>query len=91
MSGRLVSLVVVCLLVGCTRDPEPIVLAVPPVRLQPLKDRIPTHVLSCRNEPTGAGVVTTADAANYIVELQAAGRDCRHKLGTVRGIIESEK
>lgn len=49
---------------------------------------IPASLLACRVEP-GAPAADGSDeaAANYVIDLAIAGRDCRAKLDAVRGLV----
>lgn len=78
---------------GCqsTAPPPPIILAAPPIKPQPLADRIPASTLQCAREPDSSKVVTVIEVARAIDTLRAAGRDCRRKLGAVKAIIEGER
>jgi len=51
---------------------------------------VPAQLLSCA--PTPAVPVETAtqrDFALYVLDLEAAGQDCRAKLGAVRGVVQA--
>jgi PBP1b-binding outer membrane lipoprotein LpoB len=80
------------LLAGCAQKfDESVYVGAPKVERAPaLKDTIPKSVLTCAAEPIADGVKSNADAAEYIIDIRAAGRDCRRKLKAVRGLIESE-
>jgi|GEM_PF-2062359 len=51
---------------------------------------IPAQLLHCRPAPDVPGEgATQRDLALFILDLDAAGADCRAKLGAVRGIVGS--
>ena len=50
---------------------------------------VPASTLRCAAQPVPGPTETEADVESYTVALAAAGQDCRTKLGTVRGILET--
>lgn len=74
-----ILVIVAAFLASCARPPAPIV---------------PQALLQCAPQPKSpadkAGV-TQRDVALYVVDLAAAGDDCRSKLGSVRRILTPEK
>ena len=78
----LVLLIAIVALTGCTTT-----------RLveTPLADRIPAGLLTGRDRPVPGALDRQSDVARYVVELDAAGEDCRSKLGGVREIVESDR
>ena len=64
----------------CSLPPEPVVVRPP----------VPASLLTCAPAPTPPDLnVPRWDEvlANYLLDLGAAGEDCRAKLGTVRGLV----
>lgn len=89
---RILALFLVAMsLCGCASVPATV--ASPPVIVerQHLKNRVPASMLSCVPEPNGSSVSTSRESASYIVDLRAAGRDCRNKLNAVGELIRKEK
>lgn len=54
------------------------------------RSTIPGQLLTCAPQPTSPPAGTQRDVALYVVDLAAAGDDCRTKLGAVRNIIIPE-
>ena len=52
---------------------------------------VPDALLTCQAQPASPKEGTQKDAALYVVDLAAAGQDCRSKLGSVRRILTPEK
>jgi hypothetical protein len=74
----LLLLVLVLMLSGCARPPASIV---------------PASLLQCAPQPKSPADkvgVTQPDVALFVVDLAAAGDDCRSKLGSVRRILVPE-
>jgi hypothetical protein len=63
------------LLSGCATTPTPVV---------------PSQLLSCSAQPKAPTAGTQRTVALYIIDLAAAGDDCRDKLGSVRRILMPE-
>lgn len=57
----------------------------------PLADRIPASLLQCADRPVAGSLERQSDVARFVVELDAAGEDCRGKVSAVRQIVESER
>lgn len=77
---------------GCAPEPAPVVVSAPaPVVTQKLGAIIPEKTLLCLAEPNGNTAKTIRQSAKYIIDLKAAGQDCRQKLGIVRDLIQNEK
>jgi len=51
---------------------------------------VPDQLLTCEAQPPSPKGGTQKDAALYVVDLAAAGQDCRSKLGSVRRILKHE-
>ncbi len=49
---------------------------------------VPDALLTCQAQPPSPKAGTQKDAALYVVDLAAAGQDCRSKLGSVRRILK---
>lgn len=49
---------------------------------------VPPQLLSCAPQPPAPSAGTQRDVSLYVVDLAAAGDDCRTKLGSVRTILE---
>ncbi|WP_417582944.1 hypothetical protein [Pelagibacterium sp.] len=49
---------------------------------------IPPQLLSCAAQPPAPVSGTQRDVGLYIVDLAAAGDDCRTKINTIRGLQE---
>lgn len=56
----------------------------------PLADRIPAGLLTCRDRPVPGALDRQSDVARYVVDLDAAGEDCRRKLGAVNQIVDDD-
>lgn len=54
------------------------------------RSTIPGQLLTCAAQPTAPDAGTQRDVALYVVDLAAAGDDCRTKLGAVRNIVHPE-
>jgi len=67
---------VAVLLAGCAAAP-------PVTRIVTVRQHVPPALLSCAVDPPVPAGRMQSDAANYIVELWAAGGDCRAHLGAV--------
>lgn len=52
---------------------------------------VPDALLICQAQPPSPKAGTQRDAALYVVDLAAAGQECRSKLGSVRRILNEEK
>jgi hypothetical protein len=86
---RALALLAVMALSGCASSPA--ILTAPPQVARPLlRDSVPQSLLACLDEPSGAKVATNRQAANYVIDLKRAGRDCRQKLHSVGTLIEGE-
>lgn len=51
---------------------------------------VPDQLLTCDPQPASPKAGTQKDAALYVVDLAAAGQDCRSKLGSVRELLRPE-
>lgn len=49
---------------------------------------IPAQLLTCSPQPPAPAAASQREVGLYIVDLAAAGDDCRTKLGVIRGIVE---
>lgn len=49
---------------------------------------IPQQLLTCSPQPAAPEASSQREVGLYIVDLAAAGDDCRTKLNAVRGIVE---
>lgn len=56
----------------------------------PLADRIPSQLLACRERPVAGELTRQSDVARYVVDLDAAGEDCRRKLRGIKGIVQRD-
>lgn len=52
---------------------------------------VPPQLLTCTAQPPAPTAGTQRDVSLYVVDLAAAGDDCRTKLGSVRRILEPAK
>lgn len=52
---------------------------------------VPDQLLSCTAQPPAPSAGTQRDVSIYVVDLAAAGEDCRTKLGSVRKLLEPIK
>ncbi len=75
---RIVLTILACLaLAGCaTTTPAPVA---------------PAQLLTCQPQPPSPAVATQRDVGLYLIDLAAAGDDCRAKLDAVRGLLEPIK
>lgn len=81
----LLALAFVPLSTACADRQPPAVVT----RVQIERVQIPPGLLRCPDQPEPpAEPVSEADAASYILDLAAAGDDCRRRLGEVRDLIE---
>lgn len=79
------SFAMLCALAACGDDKPG---ALPELRI--VRPEVPAHLLSCEDEPPDPADqpgLTQKDVARYVVILRNAGRDCRAKLGAVRGLV----
>lgn len=84
-AARLCLLCSTTLLAGCASSAP--ARLIPEIRVQPVP--IPAPLLSCAPDPAppggeAAGDITDRDIAAYMIELWAAGADCRETLEAVR-------
>lgn len=63
----------------------PEVRTVPVVKIE--RQKIPAGLLTCDPAPAVPVAETQRQVAAYVVDLWAAGEDCRVKLGKVRGLV----
>jgi len=56
----------------------------------PLADRIPAQLLECRDRPAVGDLARQSDVARWVVELDAAGDDCRRKVGAIKGLVQAD-
>lgn len=74
------ALILAALLTGCAGHP------VTETRVEHLD--LPAALLTCSDAPAAPGPdVTQRDVALYVLDLWAAGDDCRGKLGRVRELV----
>lgn len=78
----LVPLVAVLLLSGCTTTTR--------VIETPLSERIPTSLTQCRSRPVPSSLDRQSDVARWVVDLDAAGQDCRSKLQAIKQIVDAD-
>lgn len=53
------------------------------------KIEVPASLLTCSPEPVaGTAWINQRDVARYLVDLAAAGDDCRRKLAAVRRLVQ---
>jgi hypothetical protein len=77
------------LLTACSGTPPP-----PMVQIKEVPQPVPAALLDCRPEPSRprgdgpGGDLSDTQVAHLIVDLAAAGRDCRDKLGHVKNLIQ---
>lgn len=65
--------------------------ATAPVYLEtPLDQRIPASLLQCADRPVAGSMERQSDVARFVVELDAAGQDCRSKLRGVREVVGAD-
>lgn len=48
---------------------------------------VPKQLLTCTPQPPAPSAGSQRDVGLYVVDLAAAGADCRSKLGAVRGLL----
>ena len=81
---RALPLLAALALSGCTTSPI--------VRPDtPLRDRIPSSLLQCADRPVAGSLERQSDVARWVVELDAAGEDCRRKVNAVGQIVEGDR
>lgn len=51
---------------------------------------VPGQLLTCSPQPKAPAAGTQRDVGLYVIDLAAAGDDCRSKLGSVRRILHPE-
>ncbi|MBC6716901.1 hypothetical protein H9Q09_11850 [Aurantimonas sp. DM33-3] len=56
----------------------------------PLADRIPSQLLECRDRPAVGDLSRQSDVAKWVVELDAAGEDCRRKVHAINGLVQQD-
>ncbi|KQQ72386.1 hypothetical protein ASF70_12695 [Rhizobium sp. Leaf321] len=82
----LLPLIIVSALTGCQTIKE-----VPVKRIVERKVEVPKSLLSCSAEPVAGSVwITQRDVARYLVQLAAAGEDCRTKLAAVKRLVDAQ-
>ena len=64
----------------------------PPVEVRYERQSVPASLLLCQAQPprpTKAcdGTYCNDDVANFVIDLGAAGEDCRQKLAVVKGLV----
>jgi hypothetical protein len=52
-----------------------------------LRPDLPPPLLECSPEPAQPRLLSDADLAHYLLDLAAAGQDCREKLDEVRELV----
>lgn len=65
--------------------------ALPELRI--VQPSVPAHLLTCEPEPPDPSDkpgLTQRDVARYIVQVRAAGADCRARLSEVRGLVQAK-
>ena len=85
----LAALIVVCLvLAGCNTTKE----VTPVVQVVERRTEVPKSLLHCLPEPTPKEPwkESTRPVLSFMTDLRTAGRDCRSKLESVRGLLETE-
>ncbi|SMC32392.1 hypothetical protein SAMN06297251_10124 [Fulvimarina manganoxydans] len=84
MIRALAALATALAISGCTTTRT--VLVPPPS----LADRIPPQLLACRDRPAAGDLARQSDVARWVVEMDAAGEDCRRKVSAIRSIVERD-
>jgi len=86
-----VLFLVFCVLGGCADHPDLYASALP-ARVELQAQAFTPEQLTCAAEPAAPAKPRTAAAVGrYIVDLRAAGADCRGALGAVRDRVEEPK
>lgn len=80
---RAVLILAASVLSGCATAPT--------ISERPLRDRIPPSLLQCAPAPTPGDLARQSDVAAYVVDLGAAGEDCRRKVGGIKRIVEADR
>ena len=86
----LVFFIMVVALAGCGKYDEAVYQPAQIAQPTPLSKRIPDSMFRCEPEPSGEGVETNLDAAEYIEDLKDAGRDCRRKLTAAGKVVKND-
>ncbi|GGE00374.1 hypothetical protein GCM10011390_18970 [Aureimonas endophytica] len=71
------------LLGGCAAGPATVVRT-------PLAERIPASLTTCAARPEPGAADRQSDVAAFVVELDAAGEDCRGKVDAIRKIVAED-
>lgn len=71
------------LLAGCAARPATVVRT-------PLAERIPPSLTTCAARPDPGEADRQSDVAAFVVELDAAGEDCRGKVEAIRRIVAED-
>lgn len=53
--------------------------------------RVPGQLLTCAEQPASPKSPTQRQVGLYVIDLTAAGDDCRTKLNAVRGLVEDRR
>ena len=80
------AIVLVAALAGCATTPATRILPPPP-----LSDRIPPVLLTCPDRPAAGDLARQSDVARFVVELDAAGEDCRRKISAIKGVVDGDR
>lgn len=81
-------LFVLAMLTGCA-SMRPQKVLVPVVQNQ--RVLVPESLLTCAGEPVPGVWASQKEVARYIIELQAAGGDCRAKVRAIKRILEGQQ
>lgn len=53
--------------------------------------RVPPQLLVCKDQPSAPKSPTQRQVGLYVIDLAAAGADCRSKLNSVRGLLDVQE
>lgn len=78
------------LLTACQTNPYAMKPYKPVTKVEIHTPHVPDALLNCRKNPGKPSAKgTQRDVARYVIQLHAAGNDCRYKLGKVGEIVHN--
>lgn len=81
------TLVLPCISLAACTAPKPDVQPVPQViNVYPV---VPANFLNCSPEPAPSQILTDVQLAQFTESVRIAGADCRSRLQSVRGVVDS--
>ena len=86
----LITLAALSLLSACagTMPDLPATPLPPEIVTSVVRDQVPAQMLACDQEPDVPDTPTNASTAEYMMEVAAAGRDCREKIVAIKKYVQ---